>query len=205
MAGKQVRFPQINFLPRDPFYETPIGKVSLWALRVGRYIIIFTEIVVIISFVSRFKLDRDLTDLNSSIAQKTTVVQSFEDTEKQMRLIQKKSEESTKLLALNDNLAAFNLLVAKIPSDIRLTRIGYTPDALQINGIAQNSTGFAVFLSSLQRESTFKEISIDEIASGNKRDPGVAFALRLKLREEQAAPLAPRQAPKAAETEEANL
>lgn len=205
MAGKQVRFPQINFLPRDPFYETPIGKVSLWALRVGRYIIIFTEIVVIISFVSRFKLDRDLTDLNSSIAQKTTVVQSFEDTEKQMRLIQKKSEESTKLLALNDNLAAFNLLVAKIPSDIRLTRIGYTPDALQINGIAQNSTGFAVFLSSLQRESTFKEISIDEIASGNKRDPGVAFALRLKLREEQAAPLTPRQAPTAPATEETNL
>ncbi len=200
---QQIRFPQINLLPRDPFYDTAIGKASLWALRVGRYLIIFTEIVVIISFASRFKLDRDLTDLNSSIVQKTAVVTSFADTEKQVRLIQKKSEAISKLLAQNDGLTAFDLLISKIPSDIRLTRLGYTPDELMLSGVARNSISFALFTQVLQRESTFKQLSIDEIATGDKRDPGIAFVLRLKLRESLVVPLTPKQAPKAATQETA--
>ena len=59
----------INLLPQDPFYETPIGRVMAWASTVGRYLVIFTEVVVIFSFASRFKLDRDLTDLNATILQ----------------------------------------------------------------------------------------------------------------------------------------
>lgn len=194
-AGKQIRFPEINFLPRDPFYDTAIGKASLWALRVGRYIIIFTEIIVIISFASRFKLDRDLTDLNSSIVQKTAVVQSYAETEKQVRLIQKKSDAIGKLIAQNDSLTAFNLLIGKIPFDIRLTRLGYTPEEILLNGVARSSVSFALFLAILQREPTFKQISIDEIATGDKRDPGIAFSLRLKLREKVTAPLTPQKAP----------
>ncbi len=192
---QQIRFPDVNFLPRDPFYDTAIGKASLWALRVGRYIIIFTEIVVIISFASRFKLDRDLTDLNSSVAQKTSVVKSFADTEKQVRSIQKKSEEITKLLEQNSGVATFNLLITRIPFDVRLTRLGYTPEEIQLNGVARSSTSFALFIQSLQREQAFKGLSIDEIATGDKRDPGIAFALRLKLREAQAAPLTPQRTP----------
>lgn len=178
---QQIRFPQINLIPRDPFYDTVIGKTSLWALRVGRYIIIFTEIIVIVSFASRFKLDRDLTDLNSSVAQKTAIVKSFGDTETQFRLIQKKSEAIRKLLAQNDGLNAFSTLVANIPFDIKLTRLGYTPDEIQLNGVARSSVSFALFMQSLQRNPLFKGLSIDDIATGDKRDPGVIFAIRLSL------------------------
>src|SRR5258708_3354540 len=130
-AKKPISFPQLNFVPSDPFYESPIGKASVWALRVGRYIIIFTEIIVIMSFASRFKLDRDLSDLNSSIAQKTAVVKSYADTETQMRTIQKKSDAITKILAQNDGLAAFDTLTTNVPNDVKLLRLGYPPIQLQ--------------------------------------------------------------------------
>lgn len=202
---KPFRFPQLNFIPTDPFYETVIGKVSLWALRVGRYIIIFTEIVVIVSFASRFKLDRDLSDLNSSIVQKTAVVQSYADTEKRVRSIQKKSDAITKVLQQNSGLNALNTLVGKVPSDIKLLRLGYTPTELQLTGVARSSVSFAVFLQILEREPLFREITIDQIKTGDTNSPGLAFAVRLTIGEVEQAPLTPQRAPAAAPQPESDL
>lgn len=194
---KQVRLPELNFVPRDPFYETPLGKASVWALRIGRYVVIFTEIIVIMSFASRFKLDRDLTDINASVVQKTAVVKSYADTEKQVRLIQKKSEAVTQIIQQNDGLAAFNTFINKVPFDVKLSRVGYTPNEIQITGTARSSLSFSLFLQTLQQEPLFKEVSIDQLATGDKRDPGLAFAIRLKLRDQTAAPVTP-NLPKAA-------
>jgi hypothetical protein len=65
---------EINLLPREEFEKKPIGKFLTWALSIGRYIIIFTELIVILAFLSRFKLDRDLSDLNQSIREKQAVI-----------------------------------------------------------------------------------------------------------------------------------
>lgn len=196
MASKKlVSFPSLNFIPTDPFYESAIGKISMWTLRVGRYIVIFTELVVIMSFASRFKLDRDLSDLNSSIVQKTAVVQSYADTEKRIRSIQKKSEAVAKILKLNDSLDGFNVLLSKIPSDVKLVRLGYNPNELQVTGIARSSTSFAIFLQTLQRESKFQDITIDQIKTGDTNNPGITFAIRLGLQSKQIAPLTPGKAP----------
>lgn len=202
---KAMSFPSLNFIPTDPFYESIIGKISMWTLRVGRYIVIFTELVVIMSFASRFKLDRDLSDLNSSIVQKTAVVQSYADTEARMRMIQKKSEAVTKILKQNDTLQGFNTLIAKIPLDIKLLRLGYTPSELQVNGTARSSLSFAIFLQTLQREPSFQEVTIDQIKTGDTNNPGLAFAVRLSLQSKQIAPLTPVAAPKATLKQDTNF
>lgn len=178
---KALSFPQLNFVPVDPFYESVIGKISTWALRIGRYIIIFTEIIVIMSFASRFKLDRDLSDLNSSIVQKTAVAQSYADTEKIMRAIQNKSDAIVKLLHQNDGLIAFQLLTTKVPTDVKLDRLGYTPTELSLSGVARSSNSFSIFLQALQKEPLYKEVTIDQIKTGDANNPGLTFAIRLSL------------------------
>lgn len=183
MAKQQTRYPTVNFVPQDPFYASILGRLSLWALRVGRYIIIFTEIIVIISFASRFKLDRDLTDLNSSILQKTAIVESYSDTEKLVRSIQKKSEQVTKLLAQNSELTPLFTLVENIPFDVKLSRLGFSPKEIQMNGVTLSSTAFSSFLSVLQSVPIFKEVTIDQIATSDKRNPGIAFSIRLKVQD----------------------
>jgi hypothetical protein len=62
---------EINLLPKEEFEKKPLGKFLVWALSIGRYIVIFTELIVILAFLSRFKLDRDLADLNQSVREKT--------------------------------------------------------------------------------------------------------------------------------------
>jgi len=70
---------QIELLPREEWEETSFGKFLKWLLTVGRYIVIFTELVVILAFLSRFKLDRDLTDLYKQIENKQAIIQNSTD------------------------------------------------------------------------------------------------------------------------------
>ena len=81
---------EINLLPKDPFLESPLGKILQWALSAGRYLVIVTELVVVISFATRFSLDRRVTDLNSAIHQKQIIIQSYGDLEERVLTVQKK-------------------------------------------------------------------------------------------------------------------
>ena len=57
----------INLLPREEFEQKTVGRFLIWALTVGRWIVIVTELIVITAFLSRFKLDRDLANLYEKI------------------------------------------------------------------------------------------------------------------------------------------
>ncbi|MEP7166893.1 MAG: PilN domain-containing protein [Candidatus Woesebacteria bacterium] len=173
--------PKINLIPRDPFYETTIGKIMVWAIQVGRYIIIFTEIIVIMSFASRFKLDRDLTDLTAKVTQKKAIVESFGDIEARTRTIQDKIATTQKLLA--DGTAMFYLdkVTARIPSGIELTQLTLDPGTLTFSGKAVNSNVLAAMIVALQQEPAFTSVSVDKISSGQANDPNVSFAIKLTI------------------------
>ncbi len=83
-------YTSVNLLSKDPFSESFVGKILMWALSIGRYIVVFTELVVILSFLSRFTLDRQMTDLNSKINQQLLIVESYGGLEENFRSIQDK-------------------------------------------------------------------------------------------------------------------
>ena len=89
MPKKAIKY-KINLIPEDPFFKTPMGRTLNWSLNIGRYILIFTLLVVILSFGSRFVLDRRLTDLNEAIYQKQLIIESQAQLEKDFRLAQAK-------------------------------------------------------------------------------------------------------------------
>lgn len=176
-----TKIPKINLLPKDPFYETPIGKSMVWALRVGRYIIVFTEIIVIVSFASRFKLDRDLTDLNQSINQKTAIVTTFADTEARIRAIQQQSTLVSTLLTQAVSVNRIQLFLQNVPNRVRLTRISYAPGEIQASGIAADTSSFTLFLSTVQKVSVFKTISVSRLSEGDIHDPGWKFDMTINF------------------------
>ena len=181
MAKKAQKLPRLNFIPKDPFFESSIGKVMVWSLKVGRYIVIFTELIVIISFGTRFKLDRDLTDLNSNIVAKTAIVASYGNLEEQIRLIQKKSEIITDLIDENDSLQLWEKLLGLIPAEVKLTRLHYQPSELQISGTALSSRSFSDLVQRLQRDPQLGNLTIDQINSGDNKDPGINFIIRIAI------------------------
>ncbi len=183
MAKQQstVIIPKINLIPKDPFYDTLLGKIMVWSIQVGRYIIVFTEIIVIMSFASRFKLDRDLTDLTSEVTQKKSIVASFGDVETRTRQIQEKIAAIQKLVDDKNALFYLEKFSRRIPSGISLTQLTYEGSLISFAGKADTSGTLASLIASLQQEQAFSGVSVERINSGDANDPTVQFSMRINL------------------------
>lgn len=181
LSKRPVIIPKLNFIPKDPFYETAIGKVMLWAIQVGRYIIVFTEIIVIMSFASRFKLDRDLTDLTAKVTQKKAIVASFGDVESRTRDLTKKSVVIDKLVQEVPPTFYLEKISARLPTGVELKQLTYEPTQVTLVGKATSSTAFSQMVVAIMQEKTFSGVALDKIASGNANDPTISFAMRLTL------------------------
>ncbi len=65
---------EINLLGSSKQELSPVGRMITWITTYGRYIMITTEMIVLIAFISRFSLDRQLTDLKDEISQKQDII-----------------------------------------------------------------------------------------------------------------------------------
>src|SRR3989304_6667942 len=92
MAARKKSTHQINLLPQEQFAASTSGRILAWALSTFRIIVIITELVVILAFLSRFFLDAQNADLSEQIEQKSGIVAASSDFEKTFRQTQKKLE-----------------------------------------------------------------------------------------------------------------
>lgn len=206
MAGAHKSVvPSINLIPKDPFFDTLPGKLMIWATQIGRYIIVFTELIVIFSFASRFKLDRDLTDLTARVTQKKAVVESYAEVETQTRLIQRKLELTDSLLNESKAIDYVNLLTPRIPPAVSLTQLTYGESKILIQGDAANSNAFGQLVLSLQQEPVFKSLSVDRVSSGESGDIGISFSLTIQLEEEKKTTVSEEPTPSAPTTEDSEF
>lgn len=169
----------INLLPGE---KQELGKFLTWILTYGRYIIIGTEIVVLLAFLSRFKFDRDLTDLHQSIAQKQAVVLAAYDLEQQARTLQnqlsiiKKLEKqrglSQKILSVFEKL---------IPGDVVLSDFFLDTTKINLTAVARSNDGFTTFLNNLSASPYFGDISLDDV--GKAVEGGIEFRISANLKD----------------------
>lgn len=174
-SKKDVR---VNLLPKDPFYDSMIGKGTTWALSIGRYIVIFTEIVVILSFVSRFQLDRQVTDLNNEILQKSNIIQSYGDLEQNIRDIQKKIEVYEQLKTTQPIQDIFVVLTQITPEEIEYKELGIKSDTISITGRTRSTQALTRFLTNIQATPYFSNVVVDNISNKDARNPGFDFNIK---------------------------
>ena len=154
---------EISLLPTDEFEKSRLGRFLKWALRFGRWIVISTELIVILCFLSRFKLDRDLTDLGEKIRQQQAIVVSFGDLEKNFRNLQKRL--STIDALEKEQFLATNLLAELskiIPLDVSLGELMVKDGRLEVSGSSLSEAGFGTFISELS-ESGFEKIILQKV------------------------------------------
>ena len=171
----------INLMPQDPFYETPLGRMLLWASNIGRYLVVFTELIVIISFATRFKLDRDLTDLNSGITQKSNLISSYGSLENDVRTIQKKTEFLAQQKALLTPLDILDTVSTLIPPNVVLSVTQLHDQQVQVVGTAPSSKDLAMFVVNVQRKSLVKGLVVDQVKSSDQGAAGFEFTMRIAL------------------------
>lgn len=174
---------EINLLPKDPFFSTIIGKILKWSLSAGRYIVIFTELVVIMSFIARFTLDRQVTDLNSSINQKKQIILSYGDTEETFRTIQEKITQYKQTEQETNIVETFESISNVMPEGIVLNELSIRPTNVIIAGQTLSQNSFNLLINNLQLSSKFSNINVSEIES-SKDNPGLSFSIKADTKPE---------------------
>ena len=154
----------INLLPRKDFDRTIFGKFLRWSLIYGRYIIVSTEIVVLLAFIARFSLDRTITDLNEEIDQKAAIVTANQGFEDRFRNLQNRTNYITHFFAKQDALQRLLTHLQVItPQGVRLTNLTLTDDTVSLDAVAQTSSSLASFLSNLKNSDTLTDISVANV------------------------------------------
>lgn len=174
---KKISF-NINLIPKDPFFNSPVGRILKWSLSVGRYIVVFTEMIVILSFVTRFSLDRQVTDLNGSINQKKVIIQSYGDLEDEVRLVQKKIQSYQEVSQQTNITEVFPELSKVVPPNVTLNDLTIRPEQVLISGTTLDQSNLNTLINNLTLSQRFYEVTVDRIETSDDRNqPGLKFSI----------------------------
>jgi hypothetical protein len=175
---RKVKIPKVNLYPSDPFFDSVIGRAMKWLVGAGRHLIIFTELIVITSFFSRFYLDKQLTDLNVSLLQKQAVVESYGDLEERFRLVQNQVEDVDKVMSQQGKLEVFTILKKVTPPDVEYQSFSLGRGSVAIQGRVGSLRSLSQLVENLKATPEFQRISVSQIERGDSRDPSLQFSIR---------------------------
>jgi len=166
----------VNLLEHENTDDSVINRLINWAVTYGRYIMIATEIVVLVAFVSRFSLDRKLTDLREEIAQKEIILTANQQFEHDFRIIQKKLEANRALIK-KQSLSSDVLLLLQslIPENITLTDFSVTETKLTFGASSLSTSAFSKLLSVMTSRSEFTNVEMTEV----KKTPTKGIEFRI--------------------------
>ncbi|TSC85737.1 MAG: type IV pilus assembly protein PilN [Microgenomates group bacterium Gr01-1014_16] len=170
----------LNLLPKTVLEQSVWGRSLRWALSTGRYVIIITEIVVIAAFLSRFKLDQDVSDLGERINGKKNVMEVMLPVETKFRQVQNKLAlaRSTKSESIKFE-EIFGDLESSIPEGISLQTMKIEKNLLHLTALAKSEGDLADFLNRGGMNNRWKTIELENI-SGNAQQ-GVSFSMKIWL------------------------
>lgn len=171
---------KINLTPKDPFFKTTAGKFLNWAINVGRYIVIFTELVIIVSFTARFTLDRRVTDLNDSIHQKEVIAQSYGNLESDFRLAQEKIDQYEQVEQRNNIVKIFPKLQEIVPENLVLQNLEITRTGISLEAIAATNNSLNFFINNLQVSPYFFDVEVKKIEAESKRTGGFSVLVEAR-------------------------
>ncbi len=171
---------KINLLPKDPFFETAIGKTLKWALSAGRYIVIFTEVVVIMSFLARFTLDRQLTNINTEITDNEAIIQSYGELEQNFRSVQEKTKQIEQINKDKNLVDIFAYISEVTPPGIDVSELRILKDEVSLAGTTATQDNLNLLINNLQLSQHFSDIRVDEISNQEEGRPGYEFSLKAK-------------------------
>lgn len=173
---------RINLLPQDPFFETTFGRILNWASTIGRYLVIVTEFLIVATIASKFKLDRDLTDLNAAINLRSTLIASYGDLEQTVRSVQdridflRKQDQQTKVAV------ALDIVKKNLPREAVIKTINIESDSIKFSGRAYTLSALTGVATALQRETRVQRLTLENIRQNKEGLSGYDFDIRMEVK-----------------------
>jgi Tfp pilus assembly protein PilN len=182
MPATKKRSRKINLLPREEFLTSTAGRIFAWILSTFRIIVIVTEILVMLAFLSRFWLDAQNTDLNELLLQKQAVLAAaldfeneFKDTQARLYVFNEYAKDEQ---IISD---ALNVISSSLPPDIFLGSIAFNEKAVSTKGTSPSEAGIQQFIVNLSASDKFFNVTLVDVKS--EQEGFLAFSINFVLRE----------------------
>lgn len=138
-----------------------------------------TEIVVLLAFISRFSLDRKLTDLKEELSQKQAILEANQPFEQTIRDIQ---SQTTQIRSLTKNqrvsVEILSSIKTMLPPDVFLLSLDLGKSNVAGSAIAGTTQGFSQFLTNIESSKLLTNVEVGEV---NKNPlTGISFEFRAK-------------------------
>jgi hypothetical protein len=139
-----------------------------WLLSTGRYILVFVELLVLIAFLSRFKLDAEIASTKEAIDNQLPYIESLQAEEVNIRKTQLKlSSIKANGQTNTDYINLLKKISEKVPTDVQITNITLTKDlgkiTIQIRGNARNNIDLNSMINAIKTDTSFKEVSLSGV------------------------------------------
>jgi Tfp pilus assembly protein PilN len=167
----------INLIPQKGMESSTTGRVLAWILSSFRIIVIATEMIVMIAFLSRFWLDAQNSDLSEEIDQKVTLLQASADFENIFKETQNKLAILQSLYSSTKPSEIVKNLTITLPSDVLIQAISFSNDATKIAGFSSNEISVQQYAINLANKNIFNSVSIDEISTDTENSGLLKFII----------------------------
>ena len=166
MANKK----ELSLLPDAENPNSFSARAIKWLTTVGRWVIVLTELVVIVAFVSRFWLDRKNSDLSEVIRQRQAILASTHGFEEEFKSFQ---ERLVYVRSFYENQPKYDekvdILVKSTPTDLTYKSISIRQDkksgdiTISASLIAFNEKSIVDFIKNLKLNTNIDSVNINNI------------------------------------------
>jgi hypothetical protein len=170
---------KVNLLPSSDFETSFWGRFLKWAVTTGRYIIILTELVVIIAFLSRFKLDEDLRNLNEQINGQVSFLQLLTGQENEFLSVQKRVGLAGKILVSEIKVEEYlNYLKERLPPEVIVRSRSVSPEGMSFSGVTTDEAALGQLLATMSADEKWSGIEVTDLT--RDKTSGIKFSLSAK-------------------------
>lgn len=182
MVSARKKESQINLLPQKGFFSSTTGRVLSWILSTFRVIVIATEIIVMIAFLSRFWLDAQNTDLDDLIDQRQAAIAATLPFERNFRDIQERLIIYEGFITGNDySSELMQTLTVNMPQEIILKTISISANSLDVEGVSPFEQPIQQYIVNLQSTGLFSQTDLLESTAVETDAPILEFKIRALL------------------------
>lgn len=178
-----ARRPHIDLLSREDFSQRAVGKLLIWILTIGRYIVIFTELIVIAGFITRVILDRNLNFINETLVEQKAILASYNPVENRFRHVHEQLDSYSRIEAGRlDTSDLLGDMVKITPVDMRFDSLNIDNEGMTIAAVVLSPSGFSVFLKELQSIPEFSDLILESVTIGGPRDPSIKLGISAEFK-----------------------
>lgn len=165
-----------NLFPRKD--ETPLEKITYFALHYLRYILVITQFVTICVFFYRFKVDQEIVNLKDTLTQKKAIVDTTHNLLDLVKELDLKIKNINTLYAKQDAITDISgYFFQKIPPQISVTSLTIGEKDIIVSGKTSDIASIQNLYESIKSDKAFKEVNLGSI---DKIDAEYNFTMDLK-------------------------